>query len=88
MKKQNHKFFDYKIIVSVILCVAGIFMLIASMFLPPQGEIHPSIIGAAGEVFTFSGALAGIKVNFDRRVMEYEVQMKQLEEKEKGKEEE
>ena len=82
MKKQNHKFFDYKIIVSVVLCVAGIFLLVTSMFLPPQGEIHPSVIGAAGEVFTFSGALAGIKVNFDRRVMEYEVQMKQLEEKE------
>lgn len=64
--------------VAIALTVVGVFLLIASLFMEPTGEIHPSVIGAAGEVFTFGGALFGIKLNFDRREMQYKLELERM----------
>ena len=39
----------------------GCGLLIASLILPPPGEIDSSVLVAFGEISTFSGALVGIK---------------------------
>ena len=43
------------------LCVlAAIVMTFVSLFLPPPGEIHTSVLILVGEVLCFVGALVGI----------------------------
>ena len=36
-------------------------LLITSFLLPPQGEIHPSVIAAAGEAFAFAALWTVVK---------------------------
>ena len=43
-----------------ILAVAGVAMLFVALFIPPQGEISGSALGAAGQVFLLSGAILGL----------------------------
>lgn len=42
------------------LCAAGLTLLFTALWLPPQGEIDPSVLVAYGEVMTFVGGLVGI----------------------------
>lgn len=42
------------------LAVAGVAMLFVALFIPPQGEISGSALGAVGEVFLLSGAILGL----------------------------
>lgn len=43
-----------------VLAVAGVVMLFVALFIPPQGEISGSALGAVGEVFLLSGAILGL----------------------------
>lgn len=53
-KKQLQTFLSF-------ICIfAAIVMTFISLFLPPQGEIHSSVLVLTGEVLVFVGALAGI----------------------------
>lgn len=65
-------------VAAVLLTLVGVFLLIVSMWMDPLGEIHPSVIGAVGEVFTFAGALWGLKLNFDRKELQYKVELEKL----------
>ena len=59
-----------ELIAAVILIVVGSFLLITSLFLPPIGIIHPSVLIAFGEIAIFAGSLFGIdlhyKLEFDK----------------------
>ncbi len=57
MKKEQ-------LILSVGLCVLGGLLLLAGLFTPPVGEIHPSLLIAFGEILTFSGSLIGIDYHY------------------------
>lgn len=52
------------IICAVVLVFIGVVMILMGMFLPPIGEIHPSVLTALGEVFTFSGSLWGLNTHY------------------------
>ena len=52
------------IISAVALVVTGILLILAGLFIPPTGEIHPSVLTALGEVFTFSGSLWGLNTHY------------------------
>ena len=52
------------IICAVVLVFIGVSMILMGMFLPPIGEIHPSVLTALGEVFTFSGSLWGLNTHY------------------------
>ena len=52
------------IICAVVLVFIGVSMILLGMFLPPIGEIHPSVLTALGEVFTFSGSLWGLNTHY------------------------
>ena len=64
VEKIKHVKLKWMIICAVILVVIGIIMILLSMFLPPIGEIHPSVLTALGEVFTFSGSLWGLNTHY------------------------
>ena len=52
-------------LISAILLVAiGAFLLIAGLFIPPMGIIHPSVLVAFGEVAVFAGSLFGIDLHY------------------------
>lgn len=48
----------------VFLALSGVALLWTGLFIHPIGEIHPSVLTALGEVFTFSGALIGIDYTY------------------------
>lgn len=47
--------------------IFGCGILIASIVLPPPGEIHNSVLVAYGEILTFTGALFGVSIGRNRR---------------------
>lgn len=49
-----------KFISSIVLLVAGVVLIFISIYLPPVGEIHTSVLTVIGEIFTFVGAVFGI----------------------------
>lgn len=49
-----------KFISSIVLLVAGVVLIFISIYLPPIGQIHASVITVIGEIFTFVGAVFGI----------------------------
>ena len=52
---------------AVTITLAGLVLLFCSFFAPPKGEIHPSVLAAIGEVFTFAGAVLGIDYRYKRQ---------------------
>ena len=52
---------------AVTITLAGLVLLFFSFFAPPKGEIHPSVLAAIGEVFTFAGAVLGIDYRYKRQ---------------------
>ena len=49
---------------AILLVAVGAFLLIAGLFIPPMGVIHPSILVAFGEVAVFAGSLFGIDLHY------------------------
>lgn len=45
---------------AVVLCIAGIILIMAGFIVEPRGEISASVLVAYGEMMTFAGALFGI----------------------------
>lgn len=46
------------------LAFAGVVLIAIGLFIPPQGEIHPSLLAALGEILTFAGAVIGIDYHY------------------------
>ena len=67
---QNEKM-TIQLWLGIFLAVIGVALLWTGMFLPPIGEIHPSVLTALGEVFTFSGALIGIDYSYKFKTIKY-----------------
>ena len=57
------------------LSVVGCFLLVTALFMPPVAVIDPTVISAAGLLFTFSGAIVGINGNMNNKLMRYEIEM-------------
>ncbi|MCH5234769.1 MAG: hypothetical protein J1E16_05695 [Muribaculaceae bacterium] len=47
-------------ITTIFLIVAGVALMFCAMFIPPKGEIHPSVIVSFGMILTFVGTSLGI----------------------------
>lgn len=52
---------------AVTLCLAGLTLLFMGFWMPPEGEIHNSVLIAFGEVSTFAGALFGVDYKYRKR---------------------
>lgn len=64
-----------KLWLAVWLTVFGGVLLILSFLVPPLGEIHPSVLAASGEVFTFAGVCLGINYNYQYKLRELETKL-------------
>lgn len=49
---------------AILLVAVGAFLLIAGLFIPPMGVVHPSVLVAFGEVAVFAGSLFGIDLHY------------------------
>lgn len=49
---------------SVILVMLGCILVFMGFFVPPMGEISPSVLAAFGEILTFAGAIIGVDYNY------------------------
>lgn len=54
-----------------VMALAGVAMLFVALFIPPQGEISGSALGAAGEIFLVAGSLLGLDSYFDFKLKRY-----------------
>lgn len=54
-----------------VMALAGVAMLFTALFIPPQGEISGSALGAAGEIFLVAGSLLGLDSYFDFKLKRY-----------------
>ena len=73
--KIKHVKLKWMIICAVVLVFIGVIMILLSMFLPPIGEIHPSVLTALGEVFTFSGSLWGLNTHYRIKTIKIDTDM-------------
>lgn len=58
-------------IISYFLIFCGIGLLVLSMLIPPQGEIHPSVLAAFAMILTFVGAVIGIDYKYKSIIAKY-----------------
>ena len=49
---------------AIVLVLVVCFLLIAGIFIPPIGTIHPSVLVAFGEIAVFAGSLFGIDLHY------------------------
>lgn len=59
MKKK-----DFQFIAAYIIVAIGLSLIITALFLPPVGEIHPTVCAAFGEILTFAGASLGMDYHY------------------------
>lgn len=52
---------------AVALVSVGCGLIIAGFVIPPEGEIHHSVLIAFGEILTFAGSLFGIDYHYKYR---------------------
>ena len=57
-----------QLIIATLLCLSGITLLFLGFWIPPQGEIDPSVLVAFGETSTFAGALFGVDYKYKRKI--------------------
>ncbi len=58
MEKDSRR--RWQLYSAVFLVAVGAALLIAGFVVPPQGEIHSSVLVAFGETLTFAGAVFGV----------------------------
>lgn len=54
----------YQFTLAIILAFSGVMLITIGMFIPPQGEINPSLLAALGEILTFAGASIGMGYHY------------------------
>ena len=62
MKKR-----DFQFVAAYVIALFGLALITTALFLPPTGEIHPSVLAAFGEILTFAGASIGMDYHYRSR---------------------
>ena len=53
-----------QIIAAYAIVSFGLILLMMAFWIPPHGEIHPSVLAAFGEILTFAGSIIGIDYHY------------------------
>lgn len=53
-----------QLVMAICLVVFGCLLIGTAFFVPPTGEIHPTVLTAFGEILTFAGAVIGVDYNY------------------------
>lgn len=70
MKHLKHEFdkLTFKEVIiyalAMIVMIAGLTLLFTGMFIPPEGEIHGSVLSAFGLICIFVASLLGISLHY------------------------
>ena len=56
-----------QLIIATLLVFSGLTLLFAGFWVPPEGEIHGSVLVAFGETCTFAGALFGVDYHYKNK---------------------
>lgn len=56
-------------VLSFILVVFGMVVVMIALYMPPVGEIHPSVITVFGMLLVAAGAFIGIDINFQLKTL-------------------
>lgn len=51
-------------ILAIVVMIAGISLLFIGLFIPPEGEIHSSVLTAFGTICVFVASLFGISIHY------------------------
>jgi hypothetical protein len=63
-KRRYPVYWNYQLIIAVLLSVGGLVLLFLGFWCSPTGEIHHSVLIGFGEVSTFAGALFGVDYSY------------------------
>lgn len=64
MEANNNRNNLFQLYVAAVVTLGGMALLTAGFIVPPEGEIHASVLVAFGECMTFVGALLGIDYHY------------------------
>ena len=70
-------------VMAFLLLIFGMIVVMISLYMPPAGEIHPSVITVFGMMLVAAGAFMGIDLNFQlKKFVELSAANKKSEKKE------
>ena len=64
-------------ILAIITMFAGLVLLFISLFIPPEGEIHGSVLTAFGSVCIFVASLLGISIHYANELARFKSDVQQ-----------
>ena len=74
-----------KLLIGVVLAVFGMVIVVISLYAPPLGAIHATVVTTFGTILTFIGGIFGIdshaKIRMHEQDMDFELRSKELDEK-------
>ncbi|MCM1356911.1 MAG: hypothetical protein NC212_10970 [Staphylococcus sp.] len=56
---------------AVLAKVAGVVLLFLGMYIPPEGQIHASVLSAFGMICVFSASLLGISIHYANELSKF-----------------
>lgn len=65
MKKKETQLV-VQLVLAICLVIFGCVLVVTAFFVPPTGEIHPSVLTAFGEILTFAGAVIGVDYSYKK----------------------
>lgn len=72
-KLSFKEFFSYML--ALVCMVAGITMSFIGMFIPPEGELHPTILTFFGISLGFAGSIIGINIHYDSQLQKFKTEI-------------
>lgn len=64
---------------AILTMVTGLALLFMGLFIPPEGEIHASVLTAFGSICIFVASLLGISIHYDNELDKFKAKIsKQL----------
>ena len=63
-RQQRHREHIFQLCVGSVLTVAGVAAVFIGLYMPPVGEIHPSVITVFGMSLAFVGGIIGIDYHY------------------------
>ena len=64
MKNYEESKLKLQLVIATAVTISGMLALFMGFWVPPIGEISPSVLTAIGECFTFAGSLIGIDYHY------------------------
>lgn len=56
---------------AVVTMIAGVVLLFLGMYIPPEGQIHTSVLSAFGMICVFSASLLGISIHYSNELSKF-----------------